>query len=455
MEKLPAMSHHSTSLRRTSTEQRNMMPPSGSNPPQSERSARRSLGEAGGLLLRSGQGLRGGSGAVAIAESARAGALSPQSPSLPTGGRNRPSALSAGTVLAPSRQLAQPALPAQQHRQREQQPRSRRAASFSLNNPGSGSSETQPRISVRANDTANAAGSTQQRLAPQRPAQSILQRPILQADGAASSPPGGNLGVHLDMNATAAAMEGGNRELLARVRELAMLQRQLLVLQQGVASLQVAVSRARPGEDEDAVAAPANRGHRGSAAADRIRAAGTEPSAEVGGDMELHLVSCDGCGAGPPLAGRVMRCVECDDYDLCARCYADRDRNGHPRGHQFRRLTGEGPDLSRQVMLRVLESTMLREALHRSSERDVDREAAEKELAEVRAAETISALPHVTWSAGTQQNNCSECALCLEEYTEGEEVLKLSCAHLFHEACIGPWFVKSLSCPLCQKEVSA
>jgi len=260
--------------------------------------------------------------------------------------------------------------------------------------------------------------------------------------------------VDLDVNLAAAATEGGNRELLARVRELGMLQRQLLVLQQGIASLQVAGSR--PGEDGNAVAAPANRDRRGSVAADRTRAAGTQPSAEAANDeMELHLVTCDGCGAGPPLAGRVMRCVECDDYDLCARCYADPDRNGHPRGHQFRQHVTEDPALSRQLMLRVLESTMLREALHRSSERDADREAAEKELAEVRAVETISALPHVTWASGAQQNKCSECALCLEEYIEGEEVLKLPCSHLFHEGCIGPWFVKSLSCPLCQKEVSA
>jgi len=256
------------------------------------------------------------------------------------------------------------------------------------------------------------------------------------------------------VNFTAAATEGGNRELLARIRELGMLQRQLQVKQE-IASLQDAIFRARPGEDGNIVSAPGNRDRRGSVAADRTRAAGTEPSAEAEDDeMELHLVTCDGCGASLPLAARVMRCIECDDYDLCARCYADPDRSRHPRGHQFRQLT-EDPALSRQLMLRVLESTMLREALHTSSERDADREAAEKELAEVRAVETISALPHVKWASGAEQSKCSECALCLEEYTEGEEVLKLPCPHLFHEGCIGPWFVKSLSCPLCQKEVSA
>jgi len=287
------------------------------------------------------------------------------------------------------------------------------------------------------------------------------QRPTLQAAVAATSygPDfrGGDPGMDPDENAIAAAMEDGNREILARVRELAALQRQLLVLQQGTATLQAAVSRARHGQDGGDGAAPSNRGRRVSAAADRTRAAATESSAEAeDDDMVLHPVTCDGCGAGPPLAGRVMKCVECDDYDLCARCYADQDQNGHPRGHQFRRrVTGEDPELSRQLMLRVLEHTMIREALRRSSDGDVVGESAAQELAEVRAVETISALPRVTWAAGTPQSKCSECALCLEEYSEGEEVLKLSCAHLFHEGCIGPWFARSLSCPLCQKEVSA
>jgi len=284
------------------------------------------------------------------------------------------------------------------------------------------------------------------------------QRPTPQAVVAATSHRpgfrGGEPGADPDENAMAAAMEEGNRELLARVRELDALQRQLLLLQQGTASLQAAVSHARRGQDGGIIAASTNRGRRGSAAAaDLARAAGTESSAEAeNDDMALHPVTCDGCGAGPPLAGRVMKCVECDDYDLCARCYAHQDRTGHPRGHQFRqRVTGEDPELSRQLMLRVLESTMIREALRRSSEGDVDQESAAQELAEVRAVETISALPRVTWAAGAPQSKCSECALCLEEYTEGEEVLQLSCAHLFHEGCIGPWFAKSLSCPLCQK----
>lgn len=53
---------------------------------------------------------------------------------------------------------------------------------------------------------------------------------------------------------------------------------------------------------------------------------------------ETHYdVICDGCGATPPLIGRVMKCADCDDFDLCSRCYPHRHKAqiGHRRGHQF------------------------------------------------------------------------------------------------------------------------
>mmetsp|Transcript_24279 Transcript_24279/g.47218 ORF Transcript_24279/g.47218 Transcript_24279/m.47218 type:complete len:448 (+) Transcript_24279:50-1393(+) len=447
------MSHHTASTRRASIEHRPVSPLGYTNPAQSVRSARRSLGEAGGLLLRSGHGLHvGGSAAAAAAEGTRAGASTPQSLLLSAGSRNHPSTISGEAVLPSARRLTQPTLPVQQ----QPQPRSRRAASLNLNNAGVRSREMQLQVSHHTSNRANAASSTEQ---GDRELLMRFQHRFAPQSGVAASSHnpghrGGEAGMDPDETAMAAALENGNRELLARVRELAVLQGQLLVLQQGTATLQATIVRARRGEGGDVFVAPANRDRRGSTAADQARVARTESSAEAdNGDMALHPFTCDGCGAGPPLVGRVMKCIECDDYDLCARCYADQDHSGHPSGHQFRqRVTSEDTSLSQQLMLRVLESTMLHEALRRSSEGDMDREAAEKELAEVHAVETISALPRVTWAP---QSKCSECALCLEEYTEGEEILKLSCNHLFHEGCIGPWLVKSLSCPLCQKEVSA
>jgi len=42
-------------------------------------------------------------------------------------------------------------------------------------------------------------------------------------------------------------------------------------------------------------------------------------------EIGLHLgVSCDGCGAPPPLVGRVMKCKDCPDFDLCEECFPER-----------------------------------------------------------------------------------------------------------------------------------
>ncbi|KAG0345442.1 E3 ubiquitin-protein ligase rnf13 [Podila humilis] len=43
------------------------------------------------------------------------------------------------------------------------------------------------------------------------------------------------------------------------------------------------------------------------------------------------------------------------------------------------------------------------------------------------------------------------CAVCLDEFTEGEEVRTLPCHHEFHCECIDPWLTrKSPTCPLCK-----
>mmetsp|Transcript_10740 Transcript_10740/g.25648 ORF Transcript_10740/g.25648 Transcript_10740/m.25648 type:complete len:172 (+) Transcript_10740:7-522(+) len=170
--------------------------------------------------------------------------------------------------------------------------------------------------------------------------------------------------------------------------------------------------------------------------------------------MVIHPhVTCDGCGAGPPLVGRVMKCLDCEDFDFCAQCFSDQDRAGHPRGHRFQpRSDREGGRVaSPQLLLRILESTMLSEALRRSTEGEANEAAEAQAAAEVRAAEVLSSLPRLRWDASAGD---TECSLCLEDYVQDEEVLKLPCGHLFHEVCVGPWFAKSLLCPLCQREAS-
>ena len=46
--------------------------------------------------------------------------------------------------------------------------------------------------------------------------------------------------------------------------------------------------------------------------------------------------------------------------------------------------------------------------------------------------------------------NDHTCSVCMDELTKP---IKLSCGHVFCEACIAQWFEKEDTCPLCRKAV--
>lgn len=43
------------------------------------------------------------------------------------------------------------------------------------------------------------------------------------------------------------------------------------------------------------------------------------------------------------------------------------------------------------------------------------------------------------------------CAICLEEYKDGEACAAIAaCNHRFHACCVEPWLIKNDTCPLCR-----
>jgi len=46
-----------------------------------------------------------------------------------------------------------------------------------------------------------------------------------------------------------------------------------------------------------------------------------------------------------------------------------------------------------------------------------------------------------------------DCAVCLEQYTTGEQVTQLPCKHAFHESCVMPWLKIHSTCPSCRNQL--
>ena len=47
------------------------------------------------------------------------------------------------------------------------------------------------------------------------------------------------------------------------------------------------------------------------------------------------------------------------------------------------------------------------------------------------------------------------CAICLGDYTEGEDTITLPCGHSFHAPCVLEWLKRSRQCPLCKDDIAA
>ncbi|XP_021630707.1 E3 ubiquitin-protein ligase Os03g0188200 [Manihot esculenta] len=51
-----------------------------------------------------------------------------------------------------------------------------------------------------------------------------------------------------------------------------------------------------------------------------------------------------------------------------------------------------------------------------------------------------------------ENENCYECAICLEELKDGDKCRMFlpSCNHTFHKACVDLWLSEDNTCPLCR-----
>jgi hypothetical protein len=66
--------------------------------------------------------------------------------------------------------------------------------------------------------------------------------------------------------------------------------------------------------------------------------------------------------------------------------------------------------------------------------------------------EILSRIPKVTYGVLSLDSD-SSCPICLGDYQEMDEILKLPCGHFFHGACISEWTCVSQLCPVCRDNI--
>lgn len=58
-------------------------------------------------------------------------------------------------------------------------------------------------------------------------------------------------------------------------------------------------------------------------------------------------------------------------------------------------------------------------------------------------------------SKSVEDDEHTDCRICITDYVDGEKVTTLPCGHRYHKECIETWLMKKAECPICRKSIKA
>jgi hypothetical protein len=68
------------------------------------------------------------------------------------------------------------------------------------------------------------------------------------------------------------------------------------------------------------------------------------------------------------------------------------------------------------------------------------------------AVSEVESLPVLTIQKDESESE-KQCAVCMCDFTTGDQAKQMPCKHIFHPDCIHPWLAKHNSCPNCRQEL--
>jgi len=67
----------------------------------------------------------------------------------------------------------------------------------------------------------------------------------------------------------------------------------------------------------------------------------------------------------------------------------------------------------------------------------------------------IAALPTRTLADTTGLGEQTKCLICLDDFSDGDEIKTLPCLHIYHQACVERWLHTDNSCPVCKTPIGS